>query len=79
MGTISRKGIGGRKSIFRPKDGRRIQGDLTTPGTALFESRRRDLETRWGKDVSDADVVESFLHGDEATETAIQAGKSTEQ
>jgi hypothetical protein len=61
----------GRGSIFRPKDGQRVQGDLTQVGTEMFEERRRQLCEWSGRTtVSDADVVESFMRGLPATRRA---------
>jgi hypothetical protein len=68
------KNIGGRPALFSPKDGRRIQGPLTTPGTELFEQRRRELQDATGFGaVSDADVVESFMRPRKEVAAAVRA------
>lgn len=70
-------GKGGRGAIFRPKDGQRIQGDLTKLGSERFEARRAELAQLSGRSaVSDADVVESYLRGMAATRRAIRGQKA---
>jgi len=69
----------GRASIFRGKaGGQRVAGIITEPAGRLFERRRARLAGMAKRDlgqVSDADVIESMLVGDEATWNAVRGVK----
>ena len=60
----------GRRALFRPKDGDRSYRvvSLTAKGQRLFEQWRARL-AKWSgfSAVSDADVIESLVRGEEAT------------
>lgn len=71
------KNLGGRPSIFSPKNGMgvRVQA-LTQWGSAEFEAARVRLAgiAKWEPTrVSDADTVEYLLRGERATKTYLAA------
>lgn len=63
MATKTKKNVGGRPSIYRPKDpAMRVHGLLTTEAGSMFEEMREKLAKSHDiKNVSDGDVVEWFV------------------
>ena len=69
----------GQPSIFRnKKGGDRLQGIVTPEGSRRFEMARRRLAKLAGREVehvSDADVIEFLVRGDEATRAELAKGE----
>lgn len=66
----------GRRSVFRHKvGGRRLQGLVTKHAVERFETHRRALAIvadRDVEDLTDADVLEFLIRGDDDTRAYLQ-------
>ena len=67
------------RSIFRPKNGDRFQGNTTKVGSSAFEAARKRLGVLAGRPtalVSDGDTMEYLAIGDAATVAYLKATRA---
>lgn len=74
--AITRRSVGGRPTIFGPRDGDTVHGRLSRYSTKRFEAARRELAKLAGwevEQVSDSDTLEFLARGETATREFLAA------
>jgi len=71
-----KQSLGGRPTIFGPRDGKTVHGRLSKYSTKRLEAARRDLAKLAGwepENVSDSDTLEFLARGEESTREFLEA------
>lgn len=73
---MAKKSVGGRPTIFGPRDGDTVHGRLSKYSTKRFEQARRELARIAGweaEQVSDSDTLEFLARGETSTREFLEA------